>query len=522
MTQTIPVWMYVAGSIILLSIVIAIIWWLAARKGKRATVVTPIASAPPMFSTLRGSAPVVSGSSAATIDGDSARNLAEFMVKYFTATPLDVYRSAPSDARSQRVLLGSTIFGVICCSAIFGGLAYGDIWGPVAGIIAGIVILFLYKLIDVPLVKAIDKDWAKQIADGEKNVKRISGPMIPGMILRLILISITGALVSTFFMMLIMKPEISEKIAEKRTGIIAKTKTSMNKELSGIDSQKAIYQNKYEVAQDRYQEVITNKRAEIVLRRAILNQRVDELVGEIEGRIGSGLSGDGPAAAEKRSALKRDSIAIESMQKDLDSNMTLIPEYAAQQKALELRDKEFVPLNAQRAEIIERWNAKIVQLQKQKMDGLLQRIDALHEVAQDNPLYWMYFAFFFLLECMCMIVKILMGPDAITYALAMQLKEYIADVILEAEKAIARKELDFYNHMNSEIADIVARRNSYQDQQIDGQEAIRNRQRRLLHVIGGDLDEIKSRIGFHASLSPAEQAALEKKIRKDYLGALLA
>jgi len=319
--------------------------------------------------------------------------------------------------------------------------------------------------------------------------------------------------------MIVLNPEIQEKVAHNRQNAIADFRTFTDKKVADVETLKTAAAKPYVDAKAKYDKVLSDKRAYITKLREDYMEGQHNLIGEIEGRVGSGLMGDGPAAKEKRTALLRDSIAIENMQKDLDSNATKIPEYSAMQSALADRNKAWEPLDKQIAQLHADEDKKIADLKSQKMDGLIQRMEAMNQVAADSPLYYLYFIFLFMVECLPLIMKIMLGPDEYTFALAMQYKQYVVEKFLITEEKLLQKEFDYqtkFNDLSQKLADAKAL--AY-EKTMQNQNRLANKQVAAIQNDRQNIERLENELNSFSSVDPEVRKNMLKKLTKDYITA---
>lgn len=231
-------------------------------------------------------------------------------------------------------------------------------------------------------------------------------------VVRLAIVLVLGYLNSTMMELKVFEKEIESQIRQNIDEETLALKDSLKMEHALADSILLTNQEKLKKAESEHASFMAGVNSEIAnLDGQILALR-NELIGEIQGRVGSGQQGDGPAAEELRvqiTALENQKLSM--MQNAGQVNETGISGTAlaearkAYEKAVKETDRKHDLLN----EAEKKGEERILQ---NHTYGFADRYAALHQVASEQWfLAAMFFLLFFAFESMAIILKLLSGKS---------------------------------------------------------------------------------------------------------------
>lgn len=229
---------------------------------------------------------------------------------------------------------------------------------------------------------------------------------------RLIIVFVLGYLNSTMMELKVFETEIEAQIRQNIDRETSTLKDSLKIEHATLDSILLVKQERLKRAESEHSTFMTGVGSGIAeLDAQILTLR-NELIGEIQGRVGSGRQGDGPAAEELRIQIA----ALESQKASMIQNAGIADASSVSAVALtEARkayEKAIQETDEKHADLIEAEKKDEQRILENHTYGFADRYSALHQVASDQWfLAAMFFLLFFAFESMAIILKLLSGKS---------------------------------------------------------------------------------------------------------------
>lgn len=346
-------------------------------------------------------------------------NMAEFFA-WFAGADLEIWRVMPSPVRKKRTTFGMLVFFSVAVSALLAGDTWGDIFHSTgAGVFIGIVWFQIIWSLDRAVIVYMDNNT------GNRAV--VAG--------RFAIIFAVAFINTTFIAMKIFNTEINTFIAAKKdaqrgmvTDSIANVKNGYQMERDAEYASLTAVNQKYVDATAAGQKAIDDQ-------RAIIKARRDELIGEVEGNVGSGKKGYGDAAKTKQAMLAEDEATLQTLIARYDETKQNSPEWLALQDAKVKYAKRDAQLLADIAKADAFLAGRTETITNSAQDGYADRSQALWGVAKGNKLLmFMVFVFFFTFESMSVLMKIMGGTDNYDEALRLiKLEHSVNEQQLKAE-----------------------------------------------------------------------------------------
>ncbi len=317
---------------------------------------------------------------------------------WFAGADLEVWRTMPSPVRKKRTGFGMLVFAVIAASAFLAGRTWGDIFhSQTAGIVIGIGWFFLIWALDRAVIVFMDNDHSNKRAV---------------VLARFAMIFCIAFVNTTFIAMETFSTEIATQIRKNKDNqkalvadSITNVKNNLQKQRDAEFATMTSFSDAYTTATGTQQQLIDSQRATIAARR-------NELIGEVQGNIGSGKKGYGDAAKTKQAMLEQDEATLATMIARFDETKTSSPEYLALQDAKAKYQRREEQLVAEIAKADAFMASQTETITDSKQDGYADRSQAMWLVAKDNKiLFFFFFLFFLTLESMAVLMKLMSGKD---------------------------------------------------------------------------------------------------------------
>jgi hypothetical protein len=282
---------------------------------------------------------------------------------WFGGSVLALLKKCEKPVQQARSMRGRLLFVTVLVSSLLAGLAWAlvsqDIW---TGVAVGVVWFGLMAALDQNLMSQMDGTAAR-------------GKTAILLIFRLGIIVVMAHLNSHFVQLWMFNTEIEAVLAEKRQDKIANADDKLSTARKGYDTW-------YKAERNRIDDALA------AARKARL-----ELTDEISGKGGSGRPGYAQIARTKEEGLKREETNL------LKEEATFLETAKSGVEARALKRAE------------ESHSEVTTQIKGKKKEGLVDRSEALEEVASNNPLvHWMY-GLFMILETLAFLVKLLSKQD---------------------------------------------------------------------------------------------------------------
>lgn len=391
---------------------------------------------------------------------ESFTNTLATFYAWYGGADISVLKTVPSGVQAKRAGLGAVMLIVILVSSLLAGKVWSDIYSPAAGVLIAVVWFVLITALDRMIMTIMDHEKEK---GGWKRYTIIS--------VRILMVLGISYVNATIIQMMIFRPEIEQVIAEHRNADLQHVIDSITPVIDQFEADKAANDQLVIDAETSYQTWYANQTQAIRAQRDSLRMREDLWAKEIEGIVGSGKKGYGPAAKAKRELITQDSLRLAAMEAEFAASTITTPEYQAIATAQKLRDSRNAVIDRDIAKTKLFEARELKRVEAQKIDGFSDRYDALHVVAGRNVFVYAWFLLFILIEALTIIVKMMMGRDAYDDALQLQSQQFYAEKVLgkklENEKMITTMQdlifverIEQANKRGQMIAQIMARQNS--------------------------------------------------------------
>lgn len=340
-----------------------------------------------------------------------------FAMAWFAGADLKLMKQMPSSVIEKRSGFGFAMFMAVFASAFVTTCVWTSIKGPTAGLLIGILWFVLMWTIDRMIVIYMDHDvpgftWKK-------------GAVVAG---RLLLVFGLSGFNSTVAEMMILDTEIHQVLVADKQATLSQLNDSIDVANKPLESEKRALVNEVRSKTDEYTLWTTMRNAQIKAAEDSLRARENMWIGEIEGIVGSGKKGYGPAAKAKREAISQDSIRLVQARIDFENEKLSDAHYMAIQSAEGARDVRTAELNILIAKNVAYQEKETARINALKDDGFIDRYHALHTVAGDAPVFaFIIFLIFFCIEALVVILKLLSKRDAYDEAIKLQSEEFVAD-----------------------------------------------------------------------------------------------
>lgn len=282
-----------------------------------------------------------------------------------------------------------------------------------AGISVGLTGFVIFKSIPVSIFISIL--WMFLIWSLDRNIiisldKTSKSGFILNLITRLLIVISLSFLNSIMMKTFLFKTEIKANIERNIKAEQSELENEIKLKYASADSTLEVKKKVLIEAQNDHLNVMGNTSQEIMnLDQEILELR-KQLIGEIQGRVGSGKEGDGPAAEALRvqiASLEAQKLQMEQG-RDLanSTNVTAVALNQAREayaKAEKERDEQYTQI----AKDYENGKQDIVDY---NTDGFLDRYESLIEVSKRTPILSMFiFLIFFIFEAAPVLMKVIQG-----------------------------------------------------------------------------------------------------------------
>jgi len=272
---------------------------------------------------------------------------------------------------------------------------------------------------------------------------------------RLIIVFVLGYLNSTMMELKVFEKEIESQIRQNIDEKTLALKDSLKMEHALLDSSLLAHQERLKKAEDEHSTFMASVGSGIAKLDAQILALRNELIGEIQGRVGSGHQGDGPAAEELRiqiAALESQKMSMLQSAGQADEASVSAIALTEARKVYEKATKESDEKHAQLNEAEKKGEQRILE---NHTYGFADRYSALHQVASGQWfLAAMFFLLFFAFESMAIILKLLSGKSE--YEKAIEIiyanREDEQSIAMQATLEKLAKQYEKDSHFYAEIA----------------------------------------------------------------------
>ena len=359
-----------------------------------------------------------------------------------------ILKNLPSFTRLSRAGLAIAMF----ISAVIAGIIAFRTWGTifhssVAGAFIGILwYLAVWLLLDRNIIRLHDKEHANPNPRRFFNVK-ISTWMI---VIRFAFVFCISYLNTKMVQFELFSKEIDAKIALTRKGNLDANIADRDGKLAKINEERDAAADNVSQALSAYNVWALDKESLLKARRDSLDRKRYLLTKEIEGLVGSGIKGYGPATKVKRQIISVDSAALVADMASFEAEKSTHPLFLALNDA---KRKEAIitkRLDERMAKVNKDYEREKKRLSEAQIDGFVQKDVALGQVAKDS---WftvlMVFVMFFIFEAFPVILKMWFGTDSYTKALGIQTKQYEIENQNVTEVSLLNAQADHETNLNT-------------------------------------------------------------------------
>lgn len=365
-----------------------------------------------------------------------------FLMTLFTwvaGCDLAVIGTMPTGEINKKAAIGLTMLFTISVAAFAAGNAGAIFLSPSLVVPFAILWAGVIFSIDRAIIVFMDTKQAHATANGNDTSNVSKWTAIGG---RFVIIFCMSYLTSTAVEMLIFEKEIEGVITEKREARTKAITATADSARAAVDSLKFVAQQGVSVKRGevaRYAETLDNQ---INALRQNIQMEQDTLRLEIQGRVGSGKQGAGPAAEAIRANISADENELAELIAKRDK---AIAGSVAQSDLLageEFVDNQIKVLDKQIAAIDAEQAAKLAEVETVVGDGFKDRYLALQKLWDDTPfLMFMVFLLLMIIESMPILLKLFSGIGRYEEGLAQQYAQHRVDKMNAMAAKLAANQL---------------------------------------------------------------------------------
>jgi hypothetical protein len=443
--------------------------------------------------------------------GEVFKNIANFPVNFFAflaGADLNLLNSMPSSVIAKRAGFGFLMFIAVFISAAIACSVWGEILqSEKAGLIVGLGWFLAVAAIDRSILTFMDHDsdsnsWKKYTI----------------VFARLAMVLGISYLNTTIAEMKIFEKEIAEVIQNQKDSRINFVGDSIAIHIDSLEAIKALTLASFSKIQNEYTKWTASQEAEIISMRQALRDREDIWVQEIEGLVGSGKKGYGPAAKAKREAIKQDSIRLEEKIASFNLAKTTTPEFVSLQDGQTLRDKKLAELDNAIFALNNYNSSETASTNARALDGFSHRYNALGVVAKETPvLVYAVFIMFFIFESLVVLLKMMMGRDAYDEAIRLQNLEFVVEKQHSVSLQLATSQATYLESMNQAQSRAMVARIDMVNNQVQNNQRYKDALSQKLNDISAYVAEIDGTI-----VSITDDPVQQQKIKKEIVDELLS
>ncbi len=371
-----------------------------------------------------------------------------FMMTLFTwvaGCDLAVIGTMPTGEINKKAAIGLTMLFTIAVAAFAAGNAGAIFLSP--GLVIPFAILWAGVIfsIDRAIIVFMDTKQAHAAANGNGTSNWSKWSAIGG---RFVIIFCMSYLTSTAVEMLIFEKEIEGVISEKRDKQSEKVRNESDSLRNVLSAEKATINETLSGKRGELASYASTLDAEINALRQNIQAEQDTLRLEIQGRVGSGKQGAGPAAEAIRANISADEAELAEL---IAKRGALIAGSVAQSEVKaneEFADNRFKELDERRKIIDEDETRKLAEVTTVVGDGFKDRYLALQRLWSDTPfLMFMVFLLLMIIESMPILLKLFSGIGRYEEGLAQQYAQHKADKMNAVAMKLTENQLTHENGM---------------------------------------------------------------------------
>lgn len=247
-------------------------------------------------------------------------------------------------------------------------------------------------------------------------------------VLRILIVMVTGYLVAAVLQIKIFDTEVNNQLAqnaqEKKEALIVQKESEINSvhdELINLSSITA-------GAQTDHQQLLAGLESKVAAARADVKNLEQELIDEVQGEVGSGKRGDGPAAKAIRVQIESAKERLAKIEAELAEAKTSSVTAIALNDAVATREAKKAALEADIKRIEGELERGLEMIEEQATNGFLDEYRALQQLWGEAFLQMLAVLLtIMLVELLVIILKQFLGPGPYERALARQYQQADAE-----------------------------------------------------------------------------------------------
>lgn len=343
----------------------------------------------------------------------------------------------PSGDINTKASLG-VLMMFVCILAGLGMANMAPMFISNVGIIIAVAVLwagFILSL-DRGFISGMDRNYANSVT-GKRNWFLDIGMMI----VRFTFIFFTSYLVAISLEIAIFRTEIDKQIVAKAQVESQEVKDSIETERQALYVELENQNQKFDEASTKFNTYLEGVRGEVDALSDSVRAQEQRITGEIEGIVGSGKKGYGPAAKKKEEYLESEKQRLAEMQAEYERLRTESPaaiEFVREQEKynnfLEQHKKDLAELDKAETEALK-------SVSDNTTYGFQDRFQALKDLksGENSFLIWAVWFMIFLIETSPILMKLMIKPGVYENQLKLSFEEHYAGTYQETLTASAKK-----------------------------------------------------------------------------------
>jgi len=342
----------------------------------------------------------------------------------------------PSGEVGKKSAIGLTMLFTITVSALAAAYAGTLFLNPEHGWAFGLLWAGVILSIDRAIIVFMDVKHAKNINEGNGNGLLATVATVTG---RLAIILCMSYLTSTAVEMLIFESEIEGVVASKRQTLVDKIRTEADSTRAAIALEKVDVAEEVAKVREKHQVYVGQYDARIDSLQASIQHRQDELQLEIQGRVGSGKKGLGPAAQAIYRNIMADSVAMAGLRAERKAMLESSVTQAALSSAEDFATLRIEELDRKLESVDRNEKSELDQVETVVSKGFKDRYLALQSLWDESPLLmWAVFLMLMFIESMPILMKLFSGYGRYEEMLAAQYQQHKVQAMAKQEQDLAR------------------------------------------------------------------------------------
>lgn len=342
----------------------------------------------------------------------------------------------PSGEVGKKSAIGLTMLFTITVSALAAAYAGTLFLSPEHGWAFGLLWAGVILSIDRAIIVFMDVKHAKNINEGNGNGLLATVATVTG---RLAIILCMSYLTSTAVEMLLFESEIEGVVASKRQTLVDKIHTEADSTRAAIALEKVGVAEEVAKVREKHQAYVGQYDARIDSLQASIQHRQDELQLEIQGRVGSGKKGLGPAAQAIYRNIMADSVAMAGLRAERKAMLESSVTQAALSSAEDFATLRIEELDRKLEAVDRNEKSELDQVETVVSKGFKDRYLALQSLWDESPLLmWAVFLMLMFIESMPILMKLFSGYGRYEEMLAAQYQQHKVKTMAEQEQALAQ------------------------------------------------------------------------------------